>query len=56
VRSVLETTDPDEPDHARVYSRLAERDQQAGFEATQRFYEIGTTDALRETERLIAGG
>lgn len=50
---VLERLEPREPDLARVYSRLAERGRLAGYEATERFYEIGTPSALRETEEFL---
>jgi NDP-sugar pyrophosphorylase family protein len=51
--TVLEQLEPLEPDLALVYSRLAERGQLAGYEATERFYEIGTPSALRETEEFL---
>jgi NDP-sugar pyrophosphorylase family protein len=51
---------PDEPDLAGVYEELARRGLLAGYEATERFYEIGTPEALRETEEFLhqqrAGG
>ncbi len=40
-------------DLAGVYRRLVESNQLAGFEVTERFYEIGSTDGLRETEEFI---
>jgi NDP-sugar pyrophosphorylase family protein len=45
----------DEPDLAAVYHRLADEDQLAAFEVTERFYEIGTPDALRETDAFLRG-
>jgi N-acetyl-alpha-D-muramate 1-phosphate uridylyltransferase len=41
-------------DLAAVYRELAQRGQLAGYEATERFYEIGTPDALSETESFLA--
>jgi N-acetyl-alpha-D-muramate 1-phosphate uridylyltransferase len=41
-------------DLAAVYRDLAQRGQLAGYEATERFYEIGTPDALSETESFLA--
>jgi N-acetyl-alpha-D-muramate 1-phosphate uridylyltransferase len=41
-------------DLAAVYRKLAQRGQLAGYEATERFYEIGTPDALSETESFLA--
>jgi N-acetyl-alpha-D-muramate 1-phosphate uridylyltransferase len=43
-----------DPDLAAVYRELAQRGQLAGYEATERFYEIGTPDALSETESFLA--
>jgi len=40
-------------DLADVYHQLAESGQLAGYEAKERFYEIGTPQALRETERFL---
>lgn len=44
--------DPD-PDLAGVYARLARAGRLAGYLATERFYEIGTPDALAETEAFL---
>jgi NDP-sugar pyrophosphorylase family protein len=38
---------------AVLYERLAERGELIGFEASERFYEIGTTRALMETEAFL---
>src|SRR5690606_35723233 len=38
---------------ASLYSRLLEKDQLAGFEVTRRFYEIGSTGGIRETEEYL---
>lgn len=46
--------DPD-PDLAGVYRALAARGELAGYEATERFYEIGTPEALAETEAHLRG-
>ena len=43
-----------EPDLADIYRELAVRGELAGYEATERFYEIGTPDALAETQRFLA--
>jgi NDP-sugar pyrophosphorylase family protein len=43
-----------ERDLASLYSHLAQESQLFGFEATNRFYEIGTPDALAETERFLS--
>ncbi len=39
---------------AEVYTALAAKGQLAGYVASNRFYEIGTLDALRETEAMLA--
>ncbi len=41
-------------DLADVYSELARRGSLAGFEASERFYEIGTPEALTETSRFLS--
>ena len=40
-------------DLADVYRRLARDGRLAGFEVTQRFYEIGSFDGMRETETYL---
>jgi NDP-sugar pyrophosphorylase family protein len=46
---------PGEPaDLADVYAELSRRGALAGYEATERFYEIGTPDALVETSDFLA--
>lgn len=40
-------------DLAAIYRALAERALLAGYEATERFYEIGTPLALRETDAFL---
>lgn len=42
-----------ESDLAVLYGTLARRGQLCGFRATERFYEIGTPGALRETEEFL---
>ncbi len=42
-----------ESDLADVYRELASRGQLAGFEARERFYEIGTPEALQETDAFL---
>ena len=42
-----------ETDLAVLYQRLAEHGELLGFEASERFYEIGTTPALLETEAFL---
>lgn len=45
---------PEATDLASVFSRLAEHRQLAGYAATERFYEIGTPEALAETSAFLA--
>jgi NDP-sugar pyrophosphorylase family protein len=40
-------------DLAELYEQLAARGELFGFEATERFYEIGTPEALAETDRFL---
>jgi NDP-sugar pyrophosphorylase family protein len=51
--SAVASSDPANNDLAELYHRLAERGLLFGFEATERFYEIGTPAALAETERFL---
>jgi NDP-sugar pyrophosphorylase family protein len=44
-----------ETDLAVLYERLAEHGELLGFEASERFYEIGTTPALVETDAFLTG-
>jgi N-acetyl-alpha-D-muramate 1-phosphate uridylyltransferase len=44
---------PGDRDLAGVYRTLARRGELAGYEATERFYEIGTPSALAETEAFF---
>jgi NDP-sugar pyrophosphorylase family protein len=41
-------------DVSDVYRALAERGELAGYEATERFYEIGTPDSLAETSAFLS--
>jgi len=51
----LERVPASESDLAVLYERLAGRRELLGFEASERFYEIGTTPALLETEAFLLG-
>lgn len=45
----------DDPDLAGVYEELSRRGELAGYEATERFHEIGTPEALAETAAFLKG-
>jgi MurNAc alpha-1-phosphate uridylyltransferase len=47
---------PEAGDLADVYTELARRGELAGYEATERFYEIGTPGALAEADAFLAAG
>jgi NDP-sugar pyrophosphorylase family protein len=51
----LDSVEPDVTDLSDLYHRLAASRRLFGFEATERFYEIGTPAALAETERFLTG-
>lgn len=51
--SALEFVDEAESDLATLYGRLAEEGELCGFEVADRFYEIGTAEALSETEHFL---
>ncbi len=52
----LATWPDDEPfDLALVLERLAEENQLAGFEVTQRFYEIGSPEGLADADEYLRG-
>jgi NDP-sugar pyrophosphorylase family protein len=51
--SVVSATDPVVSDLADLYAELARRGELFGFEATERFYEIGTPHALAETDQFL---
>ena len=53
--AALERVPDSEPDLAKLYERLAADGELMGFEATNRFYEIGTPEALAEAEEFLAG-
>ena len=44
---------PDESDLAEVYAELARQGRLAGYEASERFYEIGTPQSLDEADRFL---
>jgi NDP-sugar pyrophosphorylase family protein len=50
---VVRDTDPGRSDLADLYRELADGGALFGFEATERFYEIGTPASLEETERFL---
>jgi N-acetyl-alpha-D-muramate 1-phosphate uridylyltransferase len=50
----LEATDPPARDLNDVYRALAERGELLAYEATERFYEIGTPDSLAETSAVLS--
>ena len=49
----LDSVAESEGDLALLYGALAARGDLCGFPATQRFHEIGTPDALRETDAFL---
>jgi N-acetyl-alpha-D-muramate 1-phosphate uridylyltransferase len=51
----LSVADNDERDLAGLYRRLAAMGRLFGFEASERFYEIGTPCALHETDVFLRG-
>ncbi len=51
---VLQEAAPHASDLADVYRDLATSGRLGGFEATERFYEIGTPEALAETARFLS--
>jgi NDP-sugar pyrophosphorylase family protein len=51
--AALTTVDEGERDLAGLYRRLAELGQLCGYEADERFYEIGTPSGLRETDAFL---
>ena len=55
-RAALETTDPAHTDLSDVYAELAARGALAGYEASERFYEIGTPASLEEADAFLGGG
>jgi N-acetyl-alpha-D-muramate 1-phosphate uridylyltransferase len=53
--SALSAVGPGEADLAELYHRLAAAGRLHGFEATERFYEIGTPESLEQTDAFLAG-
>jgi MurNAc alpha-1-phosphate uridylyltransferase len=51
----LDAAGIDEPDLAGIYHELARTGRLAAYEATERFYEIGTPEALAETDAFLRG-
>ena len=49
----LDRVPASEGDLAVLYERLAQRGELLGFEASERFYEIGTPSALAETDAFL---
>jgi NDP-sugar pyrophosphorylase family protein len=49
----LSAVEDEEPDLARLYGRLAALGRLSGYEACERFYEIGTPVALVETDAFL---
>ena len=53
-KEALERIPPDRPyDLAELYAGLVADRQMAGYEVTNRFYEIGTPESLEETRRYL---
>jgi NDP-sugar pyrophosphorylase family protein len=53
--AALELVRTEESDLASLYSRLAQLGELCGYEATERFYEIGTPESLVEAEAFLRG-
>jgi NDP-sugar pyrophosphorylase family protein len=49
----LSLADDDRADLSHLYQRLAELGRLCGYEATERFYEIGTPAGLKETDGFL---
>jgi N-acetyl-alpha-D-muramate 1-phosphate uridylyltransferase len=54
-RETLDLVGGDVTDLSDLYGLLAKRGELLGYEATERFYEIGTPDALAEAEEFLSG-
>ncbi len=52
-RGLLDEIDEDVFDLAALFGRLSRRGQLAGFEVSDRFYEIGSTAGLRDLEQYL---
>jgi NDP-sugar pyrophosphorylase family protein len=55
-REVVAEFPTGESDLAEHFARLSAEGRLAGFEVTERFYEIGTPDGLTELDRLLGSG
>ena len=55
VRDALDAVGPETSDLADLYDVLSARNALLGYEATERFYEIGSPASLREAERFLRG-
>lgn len=51
--AALDATDPAHTDLSDAYADLAARGELGGYEATERFYEIGSPGALAETDAFL---
>ena len=51
--TALERVSPDETDLATLYTELSRRGELFGFEASERFHEIGSPQALAETDAFL---
>jgi hypothetical protein len=51
--AALNDTDPEATDLSTVFAELSLRGLLAGYEAEQRFYEIGTPAARAETDAFL---
>jgi NDP-sugar pyrophosphorylase family protein len=52
--TALDAVDPEVSDLAELDRQLADRRELFGFEASERFYEIGTPEALAETSEFLS--
>ena len=55
VPAALDAVEAGESDLAELYHRLAAAGRLHGFEATERFYEIGTPEAFEEADTFLVG-
>ena len=55
LRAEALTRTPEASDLSEVYGELAEAGELVAFEASERFYEIGTPEALAETDAFLRG-
>jgi NDP-sugar pyrophosphorylase family protein len=53
-RDALDLVDVEEHDLASLYCELSRRSELFGFEASERFFEIGTPESLAETTEFLA--